>query len=299
MRKVRYSMGCMALIIACLPVQKVFSFDLSHYYIAQYKNLAIQEQRLWGIPASIKLSMALLESGSGQSYLATKGNNHFGIKWWNAANDGSAFIETFDDDKDRRGKPIPSRFIRFHSVDDSYRKHSEVLQRPRYAVLFTYSITDYRAWAYGLESCGYATARGYGARLIELIERYDLTQYDGLFVSVANDKLGDQLAQLDADFQDAATDSHSDNPINNDFTNEPDASFKPASGYNATPNISKGTPQYMERNDISNIEKTDFEPIKPVVTHKTPISPPTKPSIESRFTNRQGEKVHYILTEVE
>jgi hypothetical protein len=298
MRKVRYSLGCIALIIAFLPVQKAFCYDLSLFYIAQYKNLAIEQQRLTGIPASIKLSMALLESGVGQSYLAVKGNNHFGIKWWNAANDGAAFIETFDDDKDRRGKPIVSRFVKFHSVEASYRKHSEVLQRPRYAVLFTYSITDYRSWAYGLESCGYATAHGYGSKLIQLIERYHLEQYDVLLPTFTDDKLGQQLEQLDADFQMATTDYQINNAESeSEFQPEPDAGFKPASGW--IKNTTKGTPQYMERNGIPKIGKTDFEPKNAVSTQKTPISPTKKPLIESRFTNKQGEKVHYVLTEVE
>jgi hypothetical protein len=292
MGKVRYSLGCIALLIACLPTQKAFCSDISLRYIAQYKYLAIQEQSLTRIPASIKLAMALLESGSGQSYLATKGNNHFGIKWWNAANDGAAFIETFDDDKDRRGKPIVSRFIRFRSVEDSYRKHSDVLKRPRYAVLFTYLITDYRSWAYGLESCGYATARGYGARLIELIERYNLDQYDVLTF----DTLGEQLEQLDTDFQIAATESHSEyqlnRPFNTQTVDQPDADFAPASDANSsftTQNATKGTPQY----------KSDFEVKKAVFTAKKPVLTPSKPMVQSSFTNSQGEKVHYVLTEVE
>jgi hypothetical protein len=287
-------MGCIALFIAFLPVQKAFSFDLSHYYIAQYKHLAIQEQRLTGIPASIKLAMALLESSNGQSYLATKGNNHFGIKWWNVA-----FIETFDDDKDRHGKPIVSRFIRFRSVEDSYHKHSEVLKRPRYAVLFTYLITDYRSWAYGLEVCGYATARGYGSKLIQLIERYHLDQYDAFSPIVANDELGEQLEQLDADFQIAATESQSDysfnnqlnRPFNRQLSDQPDAASTPASGYNpnfTTHNATKGTPQY----------KTDFEAKKVIFTSKIPISTPSKPIIESHFRNAQGQQMHFTLTEV-
>ena len=178
MRKVRYFLGSLALVIACLPTQKALGYDLAHQYIAQHKHLAMQEQRLTGIPASIKLSMALLESGCGQSYLATKGNNHFGIKWWNVANDGAAFLETFDDDKDKHGKRIPSRFVKFSSVEASYKKHSDVLLRARYQILFSYPSSDYRSWAFGLEACGYATAKGYGLRLIELIEKYDLTQYD-------------------------------------------------------------------------------------------------------------------------
>lgn len=178
MKEIQHGIVWLTSLIVCLCAQKGFGSDHHQHYIAQFKDIAIQEQRLTGIPASIKLSMALLESNAGQSHLALKGNNHFGIKWWNVTSDGAAFIEAFDDDKNRYGKLIPSRFIRFKSVEDSYKKHSAVLQRARYAVLFTYAPTDYRAWASGLEACGYATAKGYGQLLINLIEKYDLTQYD-------------------------------------------------------------------------------------------------------------------------
>ena len=49
-------------------------------YISKYKHLAIKEQYLYGIPASIKMAQALIESNAGQSMLAVKGRNHFGIK---------------------------------------------------------------------------------------------------------------------------------------------------------------------------------------------------------------------------
>lgn len=154
------------------------SAELVNNYVAQYKNLAIEEQMRTGIPASIKLSMGLLESSLGQSRLATEANNHFGIKWW-SANDGPAFVEAMDDDKDKAGNPTPSKFVKFTSAEESYRKHSEFLMtRSRYRVLFTYDRTDYRAWATGLKACGYATAPDYAEKLIKLIEKYNLAQYD-------------------------------------------------------------------------------------------------------------------------
>ena len=285
MHKIVHSTLGMSFGVFLMSVQYAFCADINLNYIARYKDLAIQEQSLTGIPASIKLSMALLESGSGQSYLATKGNNHFGIKWWNFANDGAAFIETFDDDKDRHGKSIVSRFIKFHSVEASYRKHSEVLKRSRYQVLFSYKTTDYHLWAYGLEACGYATAKGYGARLIQLIERYNLTQYDVLSPIAFSDKLGEQLEQLDANFQIAATDSQSDVEPKNE----------PASGYNPNYSINKKAtyaakppPQYPHR----------LEPPKPAAKGIKPLGGSPKPVVESQFVNNQGEVVHYILYEV-
>jgi LysM repeat protein len=63
-------------------------------------------------------------------------------------------------------------------VEDSYADHSEFLKKSRYAVLFTYKITDYKAWAKGLQSCGYATDKAYANKLIKVIEDYQLYQYD-------------------------------------------------------------------------------------------------------------------------
>lgn len=152
--------------------------ELVSNYVSQYKDLAIEEQLRTGIPASIKLSMGLLESSFGQSRLATEANNHFGIKWW-SANDGSAFVEAMDDDKDKNGAPTPSKFVKFSSAEESYRKHSEfLLTRARYRVLFNYDRTDYRSWAMGLKACGYATAPDYAEKLIRLIEKFNLSQYD-------------------------------------------------------------------------------------------------------------------------
>jgi Mannosyl-glycoprotein endo-beta-N-acetylglucosaminidase len=152
--------------------------ELVNNYVAQYKDLAIEEQMRTGIPASIKLSMGLLESSFGTSRLATEANNHFGIKWWNA-NDGAAFVEAMDDDKDKAGNPTPSKFVKFTSAEESYRKHSEfLLTRARYRTLFNYDRTDYRSWAVGLKACGYATAPDYAEKLIKLIEKYNLAQFD-------------------------------------------------------------------------------------------------------------------------
>jgi Mannosyl-glycoprotein endo-beta-N-acetylglucosaminidase len=249
MRKIRCGMVCLIVALICLSLQDALCQDKHLNYIAQFKNLAIQEQRLTGIPASIKLSMALLESNAGQSYLATKGNNHFGIKWWNAANDGAHYIETFDDDKNRHGKPIPSRFIKFATVQESYKKHSAVLLRPRYAVLFTYPPTDYRAWASGLETCGYATARGYGQLLIDLIEKYNLTQYD----------LPPEP--------------------------EPDSiSFEKSPSFE-----DNRTPQYS----------SPVRQVKFVSERKDPLPPPSNLLIESHFTNKKGQKMHFVLSEAE
>ena len=134
-------------------------------YIAQWKAVALEQQVVYGIPASITLAQGLLESGAGQSSLATEANNHFGIKC-HADWQGGTFRH---DDETKQ-----ECFRSYDNAADSYRDHSLFLKRPRYEVLFTYPITDYKKWARGLKACGYATDPAYPEKLIRIIETYHL-----------------------------------------------------------------------------------------------------------------------------
>lgn len=138
-------------------------------YINQYRDLAIEEMLRYKIPASITLAQGLLESGAGNSDLARKGNNHFGIKChgWTGAT-------TYHDDDERH-----ECFRAYDNVRDSYEDHSRFLsQQRRYQSLFSLKITDYKGWARGLKACGYATSPTYAQKLIGIIELYKLYQYD-------------------------------------------------------------------------------------------------------------------------
>ncbi len=148
-------------------------------YILQYQDLAVSEMLRTGIPASIKLAQAMLESNCGKSELACKANNHFGIKCgteWG----GKSFHK--EDDDYSNGKLIKSCFREFNSVMDSYVAHSDFLMDPakasRYGSLFQIKITDYKSWAQGLSKAGYATDPQYAKRLIDLIEKYELFRFD-------------------------------------------------------------------------------------------------------------------------
>ncbi len=138
-------------------------------YIDKYKDAAIDQMRRYHIPASITLAQALLESGAGSSYLATKANNHFGIKvgiGW----DGP-YVTRDDDHKN-------DRFRKYKNVSESYEDHSRFLQQNRYRSLFDLNPLDYKAWARGLKACGYATSPTYANKLIGIIETYELNDYD-------------------------------------------------------------------------------------------------------------------------
>ncbi|MEN9684243.1 MAG: hypothetical protein RLZZ28_29 [Bacteroidota bacterium] len=138
-------------------------------YIATYKGIAIEEMIRTGVPASIKLAQGILESQSGESELAKKSNNHFGIKCKTEWTGG----RTYHDD-DERGEC----FRVYNTVEESYKDHSDFLKnRPNYASLFKLDPIDYEGWAYGLKKAGYATSPSYPQRLLKVIKDYDLQQY--------------------------------------------------------------------------------------------------------------------------
>lgn len=140
-------------------------------YVSIYENVAIQQMNEYKIPASITIAQGILESASGNSPLAKKANNHFGIKChsnWEG--------ETFYMDDDSKNECFRS----YKNAEESYIDHSLFLtSRKRYAALFALPIDDYKNWAYGLKSAGYATNPQYAEQLIQLIEELQLNKLDG------------------------------------------------------------------------------------------------------------------------
>ncbi|MCB0532099.1 MAG: LysM peptidoglycan-binding domain-containing protein [Lewinellaceae bacterium] len=154
--------------------------DIQLDYVQQYKNVALSEMQRAGIPASITLAQGILESASGRSELASNANNHFGIK---CAGDwtGKTFYKK-DDDRGADGQLIESCFRKYNDPQESFFDHSEFLRDPRksnrYGFLFNLDKRDYKSWARGLQSSGYATSQIYADQLIDLIERLRLFEYD-------------------------------------------------------------------------------------------------------------------------
>jgi len=139
-------------------------------YIEDYAAIAVNEMHTYKIPASITLAQGILESGNGNGPLAKKSNNHFGIKChsqWQG--------ERVYHDDDEKGEC----FRKYEYVETSYHDHSKFLtERRRYAFLFNYKIDDYKRWAKGLKKAGYATDPKYPTKLISLIQRYKLYEFD-------------------------------------------------------------------------------------------------------------------------
>lgn len=174
-KKLRIPIAICILAILIIPILSASSIYAqkritTEEYIKAYKDIAIKKQKEYKIPASITLAQGILESGSGNSNLAKKANNHFGIKCHKGWTGKTYYMD--DDAKDEC-------FRKYKKVEDSYRDHSKFLtQRGRYSFLFEYRTTDYKKWAYGLKKAGYATNPKYPQLLIKIIEKYNLDQYD-------------------------------------------------------------------------------------------------------------------------
>jgi hypothetical protein len=146
-------------------------------YVAQFKEIAMKEMKRTGIPASITLAQAIVESNSGESNLAKQHNNHFGIKCksdWKGA-------KAYQDDDAKQ-----ECFRAYENAAQSFKDHSNFLKsRPNYVALFLLDPVDDTAWAYGLKKAGYATAADYPKKLLKIIDDYELAQYN--FPELANE----------------------------------------------------------------------------------------------------------------
>lgn len=159
---------CLLLTVTSVSAQSKWN-QRYQQYIDQHKDIAIAQMKQWKIPASITLAQGVLESGAGNSDLARKGNNHFGIKCH-----GWQGRTVYHDDDARR-----ECFRAYNSVFDSFEDHSRFLvSSQRYRDLFKLKITDYRGWAKGLKAAGYATNPRYAQQLIDIIQLYKLYEYD-------------------------------------------------------------------------------------------------------------------------
>lgn len=139
-------------------------------YIEKYKNIAKEDMLQYGIPASIILGQGILESGAGTGPLSIQANNHFGIKCHNEWTGPSV---RYNDDVENEC------FRKYKDPKESYRDHSLFLiTRAHYSSLFKLDKNDYKSWAKGLKNAGYATDSAYPTKLIAIIERYHLQNFD-------------------------------------------------------------------------------------------------------------------------
>ncbi len=133
-------------------------------YVKKYAPIAKLEEQKMGIPASITLAQGLLESDAGGSRLTRSAANHFGIKCF-SHHCKKGHCKNFTDDTHK------DFFVVYQSAWQSFRAHSAFLKNgSRYNALFRLRKNDYKSWANGLKSAGYATDKKYNEKLIRIIE---------------------------------------------------------------------------------------------------------------------------------
>lgn len=239
-------------------------------YIIRFKDLAMLEQLSTGIPASIKLGQALYESKAGESELAVNANNHFGLKC-KTCTENNVYLKT-DDEFNKKGELVYSKFQRFSTAEASFFAHSERLTTDaRYRSLFNNDRTDYRAWANGLKICGYATDKRYAEKLIAIIEKYGLHRFDKPSLLSLS-----EVAQT-APPQYAAEQT----AVNVPYDSDPNVRNTP---YNTQENVQSTAVESDNRKQ----SKANAEGKKVANTYRT----------ESEFITKEGEQMHFTLYEV-
>lgn len=147
-------------------------------FLTNTVSAALATQKQFGVPASITLAQAILESGWGTSALARLANNFFGVK----ATAGAAphdYVEfPTHEFVDGRSTEEMAKFARYPSPAESFQAHAKLLaQAPRYAPAMS-ERNDPAEFATQLQKCGYSTNPNYAAELITLVTEFDLRQYD-------------------------------------------------------------------------------------------------------------------------
>lgn len=161
---VTLSLSCVS-VIAQIP-RRHLAFE---EYIHKHHKEALRQMERYGIPASITMAQGLVESAAGRSPLARDFNNHFGIKCHSSWQGRRTY----------KSDDAPNECFRHYNTwQESYEDHSLFLKAKRYANLFSLDRNNYRAWAKGLQTMGYATDRGYANKLIQVIETYELYAFD-------------------------------------------------------------------------------------------------------------------------
>jgi LysM repeat protein len=194
-------------------------------YVQKYKKIAVLEMHRSGIPASIKLAQAILESGAGKSDLAVKANNHFGIK---CGGDWKGKTMRKKDDDYKFGVRVKSCFRSYKNPEQSFIDHTKFLTNPakasRYGFLFDYDKKDYKKWAKGLKKAGYATNPKYPKLLIKVIEDNNLHEYDLMSIE---DVGGEESPLADVKNKEVKKPRVKKPKVNRPSTEEPSSPKKP------------------------------------------------------------------------
>ncbi len=137
-------------------------------YIEQFKDDAIRIMHETGVPASIVLGVAMHESGCGNSALAQKLNNQFGMK----GKDRNVYY--------KHNAKVSTNYKRYESVYDSFQDFARIMTERKEFSGLAASLThfDYSGWAHGIQRRGYASSHKWSAQVLGLIKKYQLYSFD-------------------------------------------------------------------------------------------------------------------------
>ena len=164
--------------------------DYQSRFLHRLVPAVLRLQQQTGLPASVVLAQAILESDWGRSQLARRNRNLFGIKAHPLARRGrdgqgslaahattDAVVYSTTEYAGGRARRVKARFACYRSYDQCLQDYVRLLSRRRYAPARALAANPL-AFARALQRCGYATDPRYAHKLGILIRRYQLTQYD-------------------------------------------------------------------------------------------------------------------------
>jgi flagellum-specific peptidoglycan hydrolase FlgJ len=141
-------------------------------------------QAKYGVPASITIAQAILESGWGKSGLSVQANNYFGVK----AVQGQDYVDFRTTEYYHGVKTIVmAEFAKYHTIADSFDAHAKLLATlSRYAPAMKVA-HDPAAFAAAIKAGGYSTAADYPQELMQLVNEFQLSKWDSCPVSANPD----------------------------------------------------------------------------------------------------------------
>lgn len=142
--------------------------NTSQSYIEKFKDNAIRIMHQTGVPASIILAVAMHESANGNSLIAQKLNNQFGVK-----GDGTTVIY-------KHNKKIHTSYKRYDSIMDSFQDFARLMtEHKKFSHLAEeLSHYDYLGWAKGIQRSGYCSSHKWASQVLNIIQKYGLNAYD-------------------------------------------------------------------------------------------------------------------------
>lgn len=160
-------------------IRETHTFASDSEFINAVGVAAQRSMRNTGVPASVTVAQAILESDWGRSRLTRQGNNLFGIKALGGAA-GPAGTVTLATWEHVNGSDIivQAPFKAYYTLEESIDDHGRFFTRnKRYSSALSVA-KDARAFARGIQEAGYATDPSYAGKLIKLMDRYDLYRFD-------------------------------------------------------------------------------------------------------------------------